>query len=93
MKYYIPTSSLNIDNILQSESILPISHYDQRVTGFNSFEQLEELRQQTCIVLFKFPVEFIINDTGRYNFPILIELEDDNQTKDMGKLLFPVFFL
>ena len=79
MKYYIPTSSLNIDNILQSESILPISHYDQRVTGFNSFEQLEELRQQTCIVLFKFPVEFIINDTGRYNFPILIELEDDNQ--------------
>ena len=83
MKYYITTSSLNIDNILQSESILPISHYDQRVTGFNSFEQLEELRQQTCIVLFKFPVEFIINDTGRYNFPILIELEDDNQTKDV----------
>lgn len=82
MKFYITTSSLNIDNILQSESILPISHYAQRLSGYKSFEQIDELRPFNAIVLFKYPVRFSINDKGRYNFPVLIEFEDDAQTID-----------
>lgn len=85
MKFYITTSSLNIDNILQSESILPISHYAQRLSGYKSFEQLDELRSFNAIVLFKYPVRFSINDKGRYNFPVLIEFEDDAQTIDFCK--------
>ncbi|MBR5653297.1 MAG: hypothetical protein IKX22_04380 [Prevotella sp.] len=84
MKFYIPTSNLNLDNILQSECILPFSHYSRRCSGYNSFEQIEELRSFDAIVLFKYPVQFQINDTGRYNFPMLIELEDDNQTFDFS---------
>ena len=82
MKFYIPTSSLNMDNLLQSECILPISHYAQRLTGYKSYEQLEELRPFNAIVLFKYPVQFTINDVGRYNYPMLIEFEDDLQTQD-----------
>ena len=82
MKFYIPTSSLNMDNLLQSECILPISHYAQRLTGYKSYEQIEELRPFNAIVLFKYPVEFTINDVGRYNYPMLIEFEDDEQTQD-----------
>lgn len=82
MKFYIPTSSLNMDNLLQSECILPISHYAQRLTGYKSYEQIEELRPFNAIVLFKYPVEFTINDVGRYNYPVLIEFEDDEQTQD-----------
>ncbi|OCW96003.1 hypothetical protein A9168_01605 [Macellibacteroides sp. HH-ZS] len=82
MKLYIPTSNLNLDNILQSECLLPMSHYTQRCSGFKSFEAIEELRPYKSIVLFKDPIEFSINDTGRYNFPVLIEFEDDNQTSD-----------
>lgn len=82
MKLYIPTSSLNIDNLLQSECILPISHYAKRQTGYKSYEQIEELRPFNAIILFKHPVQFIINDFGRYNFPVLIEFEDDKQTQD-----------
>lgn len=82
MKFYIPTSSLNIDNLLQSECILPISHYAQRLTGYKSYEQIEELRSFNAIVLFKYPVQFSINDAGRYNYPVLIEFEDDAQTQD-----------
>lgn len=82
MKFYIPTSSLNIDNLLQSECILPISHYAQRLTGYKSYEQIEELRPFNAIVLFKYPVKFTINDVGRYNYPMLIEFEDDAQTQD-----------
>lgn len=84
MKFYIPTSNLNLDNILQSECILPFSHYSHRCSGYNSFEQIEELRSFDAIVLFKYPVQFQINDTGRYNFPMLIEMEDDIQTCDFA---------
>lgn len=82
MRFYIPTSNLNLDNILQSECILPISHYVQRCSGYNTYEQIEELRSFGSIVLFKYPVQFRINDKGRYNFPVLIEIEDDKQTDD-----------
>lgn len=82
MKLYIPTSSLNIDNLLQSECILPIPHYTQRLTGYKSYEQIDELRSFNAIVLFKYPVHFTINDAGRYNYPVLIEFEDDAQTQD-----------
>lgn len=84
MKFYIPTSNLNLDNILQSECILPISHYAQRCSGYNTYEQIEELRSFGSIVLFKYPIQFLINDTGRYNFPVLIEIEDDKQTCDFA---------
>ncbi len=86
MKYYIPTSSLNLDNILQSECILPLSHYNQRISGYKYFEQIEELRSASGIVMFNYPVQFTINDIGRYNFPILIELEDDTQTSDIQRI-------
>lgn len=84
MKFYIPTSNLNLDNILQSECILPFSHYSHRCSGYKTFEQIDELRFFDAIVLFKYPVKFQINDTGRYNFPMLIELEDVMQTCDFA---------
>lgn len=86
MKYYIPTSNINLDNILQSECILPPTHYNQRISGYNSFEQIEQLRSFSSIILFDYPVHFTINDIGRYNFPILIEIEDECQSNDFEKL-------
>lgn len=86
MKYYIPTSNINLDNILQSECILPPTHYNQRISGYNSFEQIEQLRSFSSIILFDYPVHFTINDIGRYNFPILIEIEDEYQSNDFEKL-------
>lgn len=86
MKYYIPTSNINLDNILQSECILPPTHYNQRISGYKSFEQIEQLRSFSSIILFDYPVHFTINDIGRYNFPILIEIEDEYQSNDFDKL-------
>ncbi len=86
MKYYIPTSNINLDNILQSECILPPTHYNLRISGYNSFEQIEQLRSFSSIILFDYPVHFTINDIGRYNFPILIEIEDEYQSNDFDKL-------
>lgn len=86
MKFYITTSNINLDNILQSECILPPNHYSRRLSGYKSFEQIEELRPFCSIVLFDHPIQFNIVDTGRYNFPILIEVEDEYQCQDFEKL-------
>lgn len=79
MKYYIPTSSLNLDNILQAECISPSSFYSERETGYKSFEVIQELKGINRIVLFQYPVHFTIDDPNRYNYPLLIEVEDDCQ--------------
>lgn len=92
MKYYIPISNLNLDNILQSECILPMTHYAQRCSGYKTFERLEEFRMFDNIILFKYPVQFQINETDRYNYPVLIELEDDKQTSDLKEVQDGVYF-
>lgn len=79
MKYYIPTSSLNLDNILQAECISPESFYAQRLSGYRHLEQLDQLRPFRQIVLFRSPIAFTINDPDRYNYPVLIEFEGINQ--------------
>ena len=91
MKYYIPSSNLNLDNLLQSECILPPAHYAQRISGYKSFEQIEELRAFNLLVLFANPIQFSIIDSGRYNFPILIEIEDEGQCSDFEVLQDGVF--
>ncbi len=79
MKYYIPISCLNLDNILQSESISPIPFYVRRKTGYDSFDVLPEFRGVNQIVLFEYPVQFSVNDPNRNNYPVLIEIEDEQQ--------------
>ena len=87
MKFYIPTSSLNLDNILQAESISPLSFYAQRKTGYDSLELIEEVKQfQNHSVLFDHPVSFSIHDPGRYNFPLLIEIEVDCKSYGIDKV-------
>lgn len=84
MKYYIPTSSLNLDNILQAECISPLPFYAQRKTGYKSIELIEDVKQYPHIILFDYPVLFSIQDSGRYNYPLLIEIEDDPQFQNMS---------
>lgn len=79
MKYYIPTSSLNLDNILQAECISPYPYYISRDRGYKSIEVIQELRGIKKIVMFQYPVRFTIDDPNRYNYPLLIEVEDDYQ--------------
>lgn len=79
MKYYIATSSLNLDNILQAESISPSSFYSLRKTGYKSIESIDGFMGFNKLVLFQNPIHFTIEDPNRYNFPLLIEVEDENQ--------------
>ena len=69
-----------------------MTHYAQRCSGYKTFERLEEFRRFDSIVLFKYPVQFHINDTGRYNYPVLVEFEDDKQTFDLKEIQDGVCF-
>ena len=78
--YYIPISSMNLETILQSESISPYSYYPQRLAGSTNFELLSEYANcKNAVILLDKPVHFCIHDPNRYNFPMLIEVADDVQ--------------
>lgn len=82
MKLYIPTSSLNIDNILSSESIAPYSYYSRRKFGYQTFVKLEANPFENGILLFSSIPGFSIEDPNRENYPMVIQIEDDEQFKD-----------
>ena len=75
MRYYIPTSTLNISNILSSGSISPYSYYGKRQFGIKSFEPIKECEKfKDQIILFRnYPLFSIVSDKESY--PVCIEIE------------------
>lgn len=85
MKLYIAISSLNLDNILSSESISPSWYYKERNFGGNFFEPIKNLDMTDRLILFSVKPKFTIDDSEREQNPIVIEIEDDKQL-NIGKL-------
>ncbi|MBO5815585.1 MAG: hypothetical protein J6R30_05670 [Bacteroidales bacterium] len=79
MKYYIPTTSLNIDNILSTESISPYSFYAQRKFGSRNFDRIPGRQFDQALLLYSQPPYFEINDTEYEQYPIILEFDDDIQ--------------
>ena len=52
MKYYIPTSSLNFNNILSTESISPKAMYKKRGYGYSRWFTVEENNIEHTTLLF-----------------------------------------
>lgn len=79
MKYYIPTSTLNISNILSSGSISPYSYYGKRKFGIKTFEPIKECEKfKDQIVIFrKYPLFSIISDKESYPMCIEIDIPDN----------------
>lgn len=82
MKYYIALSSLNIDNILSSESISPYSFYEKRDFGYRSFQKIKNVTLNNEILLFSQLPYFTIQDSDSENYPMVVELEDDKQLNE-----------
>ena len=79
MRKYIATSSLNLENILSTESISPYSFYKMRSFGYQNFVQLDILKNIDCILLFSEIPYFYIEDSQRENNPMIIQIDDDQQ--------------
>ena len=80
MNYYIATSSLNIENILSTESISPADLYKTRSFGYRNFYQISQLKNfADKILLFSEIPAFDIKDEQRENYPMIIQIDTDQQ--------------
>lgn len=78
MKYlYIPTTTLNINNILSTGSISPAAVYAKRRFGYSKFEVVPPNPFQNVLLLYdRYPV-FSIVDADRDNHPLVIRIRAD----------------
>lgn len=78
-KYYIPTTTLNLNNILSSESISPKAFYAARGFGYSSWESIPENDVDNAIILYGQPFGFARPDRGLEDYPLLIEILTEEQ--------------
>lgn len=79
MKLFIASSSLNIDNILSTECIAPLSFYNARTYGYNTFCGLELIPFKNVLILFSKIPYFEIIDDENDSRPIVLEVDIDEK--------------
>lgn len=78
MKLYIPTCSLNFNNILSSESISPLGFYARRGFGNKRFYPVCANNKEQVIILYSKYPRFEIEENDLENYPMVIEIETDD---------------
>lgn len=92
-KIYLPTSTLNFNSIMSSESVSPASFYLKRGFGYKRFEKVNPNRLDNRIVLYpKYPI-FDITDKELENYPMVIELEPKTLKEDIVKEVDGLFYV
>ena len=76
-KYYIPTSSLNFNNIFSSESISPCGFYSLRNFGYSNCVSIPENPLEGAILLYEELKSFARPISNIEDHPMLIEIETD----------------
>jgi len=84
MKLYLATSSLNIDNILSTESVAPYSFYNARNYGYNSFYALEAIPYKKILILFSKIPHFEIYDREHDNRPVILEINVNEKNNPLN---------
>lgn len=79
MKYYIPTSSLNFNNILSTESLSPKSFYERREFGYSRWFSVEENSIEHLTLLYDEPHMFERPQSDIEDHPMLIEIDVDDE--------------
>ena len=89
MKYYIPTSSLNFNNILSTESISPKAMYKKRGYGYSRWFTVEENNIEHTTLLFDTLCVFDRPISDIEDHAMLIEIISDD---DFPKLPNGVYY-
>lgn len=88
MKYYIPTSSLNFNNILSTESISPKSFYERRGFGYSRWFTVEENSIEHLTILYDKPHMFERPQSDIEDHPMLIEIDVDDEFSKLADGIF-----
>lgn len=83
-KLYIPTTTLNFNNILSSESISPKSFYGKRSFGYNRWFSIPENNFDNAIMLYESLSSFTRPKSDYEDHPLLIEISF--REEDISKL-------
>lgn len=78
MRLYIPTCTLNFNNILSSESISPIGFYARRNFGNKRFYPVYANDKEQAILLYSKYPRFKVEENDLENFPMVIEIESED---------------
>lgn len=77
MKLYIPTTSLNFNNILSTESISPKGFYASRDFGYSRWFSIPENDIDGAILLYESPAVLVRPKSDLEDHPLLIEIDTD----------------
>lgn len=78
MKLYIPTTSLNFNNILSTESISPRAFYSQRGFGYSRWFTIPENEIEGAILLYESPYKIVRPISDMEDHPLWIEIDTNN---------------
>ena len=79
MKLYFPTSTLNLNNILSSESLSPAAFYARRGFGFRRWTSVPESGLRNALVLYDRPFRFARPASDVEDHPLWVEVETDEE--------------
>lgn len=85
MKLYIPTCTLNFNNIFSSESISPASYYQNRGFGNKRFYTVPANNNPDVILLYTAYPSFQLENNDLENYPMVIEIETTDYPTDYFK--------
>lgn len=88
MKYYIPTSSLNFNNILSTESLSPKAFYDKRGFGYSRWFTIEENCIEQITLLYNAPHMFERPLSDIEDHPMLLEIDTDETFPQLTEGVF-----
>ena len=71
---FIPTSSINFNNIFSTESLSPSQYYQRRGFGYKRYENVEPNPFQDRIIAYNRLPYFSIKESEYENYPIVIEI-------------------
>lgn len=77
--YYIPTSSLNFNNILSTESISPEFFYKNRTFGYRRWTAIKENDINNVILLYKRIFKFDRPVSDEEDHPMFVEIKTDQE--------------
>lgn len=88
MKYYIPTTILNLSNILSTDSISPVAFYHKRNFGSPHWTKIETNVSENVLVLYSRPFSFSLETEGQENRPMFVAIESEEEFQQIGNDAF-----
>ncbi len=86
MKLFIPTSSLNFNNIMSCESISPFGFFMQRNFGYNTFVKVELNNYDNSLLLYEDFPDFQISKSELVNYPMVIEVDINSELEGLKRV-------